>query len=635
MTEEYKNKLLKYLTGNIEEETGTNEPQFVDGGTVNSNIKTYVNNYFQYGSSITGTVTVNNSDYYLSYGFYYYNQAQTDMRGFVLIIGNNHIPVQMITEFDSGTSLKPFSYLTYDEDGYIYGVDKEYDPTGGSSGTVFYKDFRFIMLNKILYNQSGTFVVKLRKSYNFSSTYASSILNVYNCTKQINTSNYFFFVESTGSNFGVLSLDVNVGEGNEWKFVTTNLINISSEVVFFNDYTSTNFKIIISGTVTIYPKYYNYREVVYEYSDTPTITELNTISSPDFTTTSYSMVSMVRLSYQDTYLIYNESTTNDDYYFYKVNYSNNSLELIESFTVPTGYNSAEFQKIGNLPFFKLYWRVEENSTYVVKSYLGLIIGKNVYYMSLQDVLYTEFTISYFINQNFNLYEIYNNINNNQSQIVQIIYNVNNYNGLSYESKNCIVPNSGILRDENDKIIFARNLYNKTILGAVTTSTLQIPNTMLNDATISENDLISVTNASLTEDTTDITKNVYETVNINFANSISIKNDNDINNEILNPVASARLNGSTTQAVDYEDAYAGKLRVNYSDGTNMIITLNPSVNILFLTTTSAQYDFIIYVSKQIDTIEIISMDEVTSYQTISNLNFEIGKIYQITQKVEVQ
>jgi hypothetical protein len=68
---------------------------------------------------------------------------------------------------------------------------------------------------------------------------------------------------------------------------------------------------------------------------------------------------------------------------------------------------------------------------------------------------------------------------------------------------------------------------------------------------------------------------------------------------------------------------------------MVITLNPSVNVSFLTDTTAQYNFMIYVSKQIDAIEIISMDEITSYQTISDLNLGIGKIYQITQEVEVQ
>ena len=30
MTEDYKEKLIKYMTGNIEPETGANEPQFID-----------------------------------------------------------------------------------------------------------------------------------------------------------------------------------------------------------------------------------------------------------------------------------------------------------------------------------------------------------------------------------------------------------------------------------------------------------------------------------------------------------------------------------------------------------------------------------------------------------------------------
>ena len=65
MTEDYKSKLLKYLTGNIEVETGTNEPQFINAGYTSSNIKTYINSYFANGGGIYGSVTTNDTDYHL------------------------------------------------------------------------------------------------------------------------------------------------------------------------------------------------------------------------------------------------------------------------------------------------------------------------------------------------------------------------------------------------------------------------------------------------------------------------------------------------------------------------------------------------------------------------------------------
>ena len=635
MTEDYKSKLIKYLTGNMSNETGTNEPQFIEAGYVNSNIKNYINNYFENGAGSYGTLTVENSDYYINYGYYYYDEDQTDMRGFILIVSTKHEPIQMITQYDSGTNFRPFKDLNVDENGYIYGVDMEYFADGGPTGYLVFGNYRFIMLNKILFSNTntGTFFVKLRRSYFFPSNYSSTVVNVEYCTHQINTSNYFIFIGTDNNNFGILSLTINVGQENNWTLTTTNLIWFHN-TIYFNDYRDENFKIIISGTKDISSKSYNYREIVYEFKETPTITQLNTINAPDFSTTDYRLTSMVRTNYQDTYVIYIESTTTDNIHIYKINYSTNTMEEIGNFQLPIGYDSAIFKKKGTLPFFKVYWRVEEDGAYVYKSYLGVIIGKNLYYISLADVSNENFSSNFLIKKNYNLYEIYNDSNNNQTQKIQLIYNENNYNGFPYEAPNCLVPNSSVLYDADDNIIFARNLYNKTVLGATTTSTVQIPNTMLNDVTIGKSDLISETNLPLTEDTTDITKNIYETVNINFANNISIRNDNDPNNTILNPTASARLNGATTQNNNYDDVKATKVRVNYVDGTNMIIALNPQKQLKMMSKQVARYQFIIYVDRQIENLQIISFDENTVYQTITTLNLELNKTYMITQYVSI-
>lgn len=637
MTEEFKEKAIKYLTGNIESETGINEPQFIDGGYVEGNISDYIRDYFEYQSEIMGRVVLENSEYFLTYGYYYTNQELTNILGFILISDNNNQPVQMLTEFDSGTNFRAFKRLDVDEDGYIYGIDMEWGQNIAPGGTAGLGNYRFVMLNKILLSNAltGNFYAKLRRSYFFPSNILSSVANVFNITHQISTANYFIFCQTTtNNNLGILSLSINVGQTNEWKMTPTNLIN-SNKFVFFNDYRSENFKIIVSGTITNSERIDNYREVIYEFSENPAITLLTTINSPDFSTRDYYLVSMTRTNYQNTYLIYCETTSTDSYYFYKVDYSNNTLEEIEKFTIPAGYDSAFFRKEGTLPFFMLYWRVEEAGAYIIKRYIGLIIEKSVYYLALDDIPFENFSSIFTINKNYNLYQIYTEANNNQSQKTQLIYNETNYNGTPYEAPSCLNPNSAILYDNNDKIIFARNLYNKTILGATTTSTVQIPNTMLNDVTISENDLISETNLPLTKDTTDITKNIYETVNVNFVNSLSIRNDNNPENTILNPIGAARLNVSISSSIDYENAQATKVKVNYTDGTNMIITLNPSVQITSLTDTIYQYNFVLYVSKEINNLQIISNDELTIYQTIDTLNLEVGKTYNILQKVEIQ
>jgi hypothetical protein len=79
----------------------------------------------------------------------------------------------------------------------------------------------------------------------------------------------------------------------------------------------------------------------------------------------------------------------------------------------------------------------------------------------------------------------------------------------------MIPNSGILYDTDGNIVFARNLYNKTMYGGTTESIIEIPNTYLNDVTLEEKDLISVSNSILNKNTQQITKNIYETLYINF------------------------------------------------------------------------------------------------------------------------
>ena len=96
-----------------------------------------------------------------------------------------------------------------------------------------------------------------------------------------------------------------------------------------------------------------------------------------------------------------------------------------------------------------------------------------------------------------------------------------------------------------------------------------------------------------------------------------------------------MNISTSQNENYDDVKATKVRVNYIDGTNMILALTPSVQIIPLTDTSYQYNFVLSVSKPISYLEIVSNDELTSYQTINNLILDVGKTYNILQEVKIQ
>ena len=640
MTEDFKSKLLKYVTGNIESDTGSNEPQFIDKGLVNQNIFDYLTTAFaEYtGWTYYGELSIPNSEFIIIYGNYY-NTDLSNANGYLYVVKSDMIPVTLVTEYDTGTKFKAFVSLSVDEDGQLYGIDAE-----DLSPQAPNPNFRFIMLNKVFSSfANGYNKVKLRQSYYLPTSLNSKKFwfdlgsTIKLCYKQIGSANYYILSElwdmsfTTSEGLGVISLGINVGSTNDWKLASISgyLQYISS----FEKYTNGNYSLIL-GVKESY-RTNVYKECLYTPGDTPTIALQTTF--PEIT----GYVGVVqKMSINNTYIFGlltdgNSITVN----IYLTNYSNTTLENIYTFTTAYDYVQDVVKLVnlnGNL-FFEYFWKYTEDNTDKMSSYIGMIINRNVYYIdgATWDYEAVQASPHLYVTGIYNLYTLYSPTDESITKKIQLIYNVNNYNGLPYENTNLLIPNSAILYDNNSNIIYARNLYNKTILGATTTSTVQIPNTMLNDVTIAQNNLISETNLSLVEDTTSITKNIYETVNVNFANTLSIRNDNDINNQILNPVASARLNTNISQLNDYNNIQATKVRVNYSDGTNMILKLSQEVQIEFISDTEANYVFMLYVSKNIDTIEIISNDELTSYQTMSNLNLEVGKMYEISQQVEVQ
>jgi hypothetical protein len=213
----------------------------------------------------------------------------------------------------------------------------------------------------------------------------------------------------------------------------------------------------------------------------------------------------------------------------------------------------------------------------------------------------------------------------------LIYNSNNYNGEAYCNTNTLVPNQVWLYDENDNIVFARNLYNKTIYNNITEATVEVPNTMLNDLTISTQKLIGETNYILCENTDDIEKNIYETLYINFFITLLMQNRNTLD-YITNLPGSNRINNSVSEIKDYDNAKIGKVRINYIDGTSKTKDIISSI----ITNNIADIQFQLTILSDILNIEILSNDGLTTYQTITDFtDYDIGKTYIISQKCYVE
>jgi hypothetical protein len=217
------------------------------------------------------------------------------------------------------------------------------------------------------------------------------------------------------------------------------------------------------------------------------------------------------------------------------------------------------------------------------------------------------------------------------------YNLNNYNGLPYENINSLMTKKGRIINTDQQFIFARNLYNKYIRNNMTLSTLEVPNTLLNNEDMFYVGLIGDTNYYLFSNNavlgTSITKNIYETVDFNFYNTLRMTDANGSTN-IENLDGATRINQSTSAILDYHNAQATKARLNFTDDTYNIITIDPTTQIT-INGNSAEYSFIIYVpsNKSVKNLEIISYDETTVYATI-NGNFGVGAFSQITQTVSI-
>ena len=125
--------------------------------------------------------------------------------------------------------------------------------------------------------------------------------------------------------------------------------------------------------------------------------------------------------------------------------------------------------------------------------------------------------------------------------------------------------------------------------------------------------------------------------INFIETMYISNRNDPNDVIFNQNGANRLNSSATDLNDYNNAKMSKYRINYTDNTNDIKSLdnsNPVVSTEDGYKTTFNIVFLNPMGKNVERIDLISNDENTIYQTIEFNNLTSGKLYRLSQDVNI-
>jgi len=111
-------------------------------------------------------------------------------------------------------------------------------------------------------------------------------------------------------------------------------------------------------------------------------------------------------------------------------------------------------------------------------------------------------------------------------------------------------------------------------------------------------------------------------------------DNNTSQSIENKQGASKVNQSINALLDYHDIQATKARINFTDNTYNIITIDPTTQIT-INGNTANYDFVIYVpsNKNVSNVEIISYDETMVYATITG-TFTLGAFNEVLQKVSI-
>ena len=615
MTNDYKKNILDYITNNVTPTTGTNEPQFGTYATIDANVYNDLGNYLASEDVSTyyvlGQLFDENSQDILFYG--YYKDTSNNGYGYIYIVDENLEKVDLITTFTSGNKLFPIVVMNQDENGYMYALSKMYDDVGTS---------RVLLFNNIFGKLGDHYIAKLRASYIIpgGNSYDFGLYEPSKIKKVPGEATYYMLArpDANANHSIVIEFIINVGMENEWYTYDLDelysLARCGTLIEKQND-TIRYYMYFVSQTAT--PAVYN------EYVLTNgTITKTKSISLG--VNTSFQSTQVLAVSTNDVYISYYTSSNHSNY-VYKV--VGNNLNLIYSFTAGgTNYMAKVVLEYNNNVFFVK--QIYENGANYRYAKIGIMQNNTIYwgvnYSFTRQGSYWNYVLIPTIVM-YNLVKFYVT-DQTKSKWNYLDYNVSNYNGVAYTDYTQTLPVKGRLYS-NGSLVFARNLYNTTLLNNTATSTLQVPNTLLNNITIDTESLVGATNTVLTTDSTSITKNVYETLYINFIRSLSVI-DEDTN--ATYPLTASYINQNINNPSEQNcnESFVGKVRVNYENSSVM-----QDINWTY-STDHYETSFVIDATQEVPTIDFMSNDETTVYMT-KELNINTGNYYLVSQKLRIE
>lgn len=653
LTNNYKELALKWLVGLYETDPGENTIKFNEFDNVENDLQQELETSFPNGFTYKGIVQGNNSndeglEYSVVYGIY--KNDNNEDRGALIILDENYNIVQIITKYSNDDDIGTIISLNVGNDGRFFMV--EYDLNGY---------YRFVLLNNILAKSptEENYQLVMRQTYRFPdqtkvSTTKMIVIKHPQEARYLTSQIIHDYVENEEDLY-CIEFVINVGSENEWNTYNCHFaswtfdpaeqtIEVDDLLVSWDEENKMLFK-VSSAEVrpNIMVSYSSFTKLL----NSDTIVRKTSIISWGATYDyAKSIIKNINVSYVTT------SKVVDNNYVYEIyevvkndNQDFDDVSLIKSID---NVSSATFYGVRLMKHQDDIFFIYQNTN----TYVGIIVDDNVYTSEFTSFSSSVSDTLFFLNvqKMFNLYIVYSQ-NGNYVNFAKLIYIDKNKNSssINFASMN---PYFGVLYDDNNKMIFARTLYNKSITGQTTTSTIQVPNQFINNMSINVQELYGKSYIELINNADTFTKNEYEEVYVNFANTWNVINNNDINNPVLNNAAAARFNLAISQATpdpyfpdnpDYEGIYeyanswTQYYRINYSDNTFMEKYFSEEdVTIVQQNPLKYRYhiNFIAPPDKDIINIQILSTDKQTIYQTINNLSLEAGKYYEITQDVYV-
>ena len=647
MTEDTKKNILNYITNNIT----TTSPSTAEV------IKEVVRNndewdsYIEVGFTITDFISPNEnySGIGVIYGGYEVNSVG---KGFILLVDQNFNPIKLFTQYDNGTDLRFIQKMAQSDDNTFYMIDDTsyYSlPTSSPSTT---SEKRFIMLNNFtaLDNMKNDYVLTFRTSYILQGTNSNFMCK--KLAKNPNSAHYIMVGFNGVFNIKAIELKIEVGQPNDWSsYQTTNRYNFGDCIIDFNSDDQAR----VRGTVSemsspfqkIYKLYKNYA---------------NQVLGTELMYTSTYPINMVDCKFTDFNHCYLVNDTQDMYYvndtnqdaveLYGIDYLNNTVSKIYSNINARVdvYYGWKYERIyisacnGDIyvanavnsepnPFFSgprpiyFYFQRLVNDSWSPNSIIT--IEDDFMYDDRQLILMTKQNFNYFVGTILNI-QATGSYSEYFFRYIQVKENYNplNYNGAEYIDYNSAVPKQAEVYSDGS-LVFARNLYNFTINENQSNATVVVPNTYLNNINLDAQDLLSETNTEIVNNNNTVIKNIYETLYLNFINTIDVI-DEDAN--IVYPESAVYINNNinTGTQINCEATAITKAKITTENNSNIInITWTP------IDDTNQETSFSIYVGEPILKIELISDDETTSYMTIDTSSIDVGNFYTISQKIRIE